>query len=275
MTALKAKLQFMTHVWLLFFFVLPLIYVFILAFLSKGVYGGIEWSFSLRAFERVLSLQYTEIFFRTLVMAAVTAFFCTVLGAICAWFINSKPKQIQDIWILLFVLPFLLNSLIRLYAIQGFVGVSGPVQGFISFFQADYHSTAWTHNQVIMYLGLILTYLPFTILPLSAAFEKWEPQFFEAAQDLGANLWQSFWQVIFPQIKINLLTAFAIVFVPCLGEYLVPEILGGSQKLYWGQLIAEAFLKWRDWPVGSAFGLILILSILLFFLGSQLKGRKA
>lgn len=275
MTGLKAKLPILAPMWLLFFFIVPLIYVLILAFLSKGVYGGIEWNFSIRSFERVFSIQYAEIFLRTFVMAAVTAFFCTVLGAICAWFINSKPQQIQDIWILLFVLPFLLNSLIRLYAIQGFVGVSGPVQGFISFFQEGYHSTAWTHNQVMMYLGLILTYLPFTILPLSAAFEKWEPQFFEAAQDLGASLWQSFWQVIFPQIKANLLTAFAIVFVPCLGEYLVPEVLGGSQKLYWGQLIAEAFLKWRDWPVGSAFGLVLIFSILLFFLGAQLKGRKA
>lgn len=274
MTCIKARLPIIAPLWLLFFFIAPLAYVFILAFLSKGVYGGIEWTFSLRAFERVLSLQYAEIFFRTFIMAAVTAFFCTILGAVCAWFINSKPKHIQDIWILLFVLPFLLNSLIRLYAIQGFVGVSGPVQGFISFFQEGYQSTAWTHNQGIMYLGLILTYLPFTILPLSAAFEKWQPQYFEAAQDLGANLWQSFSQVILPQIKANLQTSFLIVFIPCLGEYLVPEILGGSQKLYWGQLIAEAFLKWRDWPVGSAFGLILILSILGFFSISTLRRKK-
>lgn len=261
-------------IWLFFFFVLPLFYVFILSFVTKGVYGGIEWSLSFRAFENILNIHYLEIFVRTFFMALFTAFFCTLIGAICAWFIVSQNEEVRNTYLLFFILPFLLNSLIRLYALQIFVGVSGPVQGLIRLFQEGYSSTAWTHNPVLMYLGLILTYLPFTILPLTANFEKWEPQYLEAAQDLGASFWQSTREIVWPLIRPNLFAAFLIVFIPCLGEYLVPEILGGSQKLYWGQLIAEAYLKWRDWPVGSVFGLVLILGILLLFWINKMKRVK-
>ena len=261
-------------IWLFFFFVLPLFYVFILSFVTKGVYGGIEWSLSFRAFKNILNIHYLEIFVRTFFMALFTAFFCTLIGAICAWFIVSQNEEVRNTYLLFFILPFLLNSLIRLYALQIFVGVSGPVQGLIRLFQEGYSSTAWTHNPVLMYLGLILTYLPFTILPLTANFEKWEPQYLEAAQDLGASFWQSTREIVWPLIRPNLFAAFLIVFIPCLGEYLVPEILGGSQKLYWGQLIAEAYLKWRDWPVGSVFGLVLILGILLLFWINKMKRVK-
>ena len=271
MKALSAKFSVLAPIWLFFFFILPLVYVFILSFLTKGTYGGIEWALSFRAFEKVWNIQYVEIFFRTLFMALFTSFFCTLLGSFCAWFIVSRDEKDQNIYLLFFIIPFLLNSLIRLYALQSFVGVSGPVQGLIRLFQEGYSSTAWTHNASLMYLGLILTYLPFTILPLTAAFEKWEPQYLEAAQDLGAGFWQCVTQIIWPLLRTSLGTAFLIVFIPCLGEYLVPEILGGSQKLYWGQLIAEAYLKWRDWPVGSVFGLVLIIGILLVFSLNKLK----
>ncbi len=264
------KLSVLAPIWLFFFFILPLFYVLILSFLSKGTYGGIEWSLSFRAFEKTLNLQYAEILLRTAFMAFVTASFCTILGALCAWYIVSTRPKFQNYILLFFILPFLLNSLIRLYALQNFVGVSGPLQGFIRFFQEGYSSLMWTHNTLIMYVGLILTYLPFAILPLTAAFEKWEPQYLEAAQDLGAGFMQSFFQVVLPLLRPSLATAFIIVFIPCLGEYLVPEILGGSQKLYWGQLIAEAYFKWRDWPVGSVFGLVLIFIILILF-SIQLK----
>lgn len=267
-----AKLSILAPIWLLFFFILPLFYVLILSFLAKGTYGGIEWTLSYQAFAKTLNLQYAEILLRTVFMAFITASFCTILGALCAWYIVSSRPKYQNYILLLFILPFLLNSLIRLYALQSFVGVSGPVQGFIRFFQEGYSSMMWTHNTLIMYVGLILSYLPFAILPLTAAFEKWESQYLEAAQDLGAGLLQSFFQVVLPLLKPSLFSAFVIVFIPSLGEYLVPEILGGSQKLYWGQLIAEAYLKWRDWPVGSVFGLVLIFIILILF-SIQLKRR--
>lgn len=274
MRGLTSRVWLLAPAWLFFFFVLPLVYVLVLSFLSKGVYGGIEWTISFRAFEKIFKFQYAEILFRTLLMAFFTGSICTVIGAFCAWFIVSQPEKRQNTFLLLFILPFLLNSLIRLYALKGFVGVSGPLQGLIRFFQEGYQSTAWTHNEPLMYLGLILTYLPFTILPLTASFEKWEPQFLEAAQDLGAGFWQSFYQIVLPMIKPHLLTGFLIVFIPCLGEYLVPEILGGSQKLYWGQLIAEAYLKWRDWPVGSALGVVLIMAILGLFFLQKIRREK-
>jgi spermidine/putrescine transport system permease protein len=263
--------KYLAPLWLVFFFVIPLLYVFILSCLTKGTYGGIEWVLSFRAFERVMNAQYFEILFRTVVMAVITAFFCTVLGAFCAWFVVSQKPESQSKTLLLFILPFLLNSLIRLYSLQGFVGVNGPVQGLIRYFQAGYNSAGWTHNEMLMYIGLILTYLPFTVLPLTASFEKWDPQYLEAAEDLGAGFWNSVTSIVWPMIRSSCITSFLIVFIPCLGEYLVPEILGGSQKLYWGQLIAEAYLKWRDWPAGSVLGLILIVLILLLFVFEKLK----
>ncbi len=267
------SISWLTPLWLFCFFILPLLYVFVLSFLTKGTYGGVEWSFSLRAYERALNWQYAEVFLRTLVMAGITAFLCTVLGAWCAWYVVSRKPEVRGQTLILFVLPFLLSSLIRLYSLQNFVGVEGPVQTLIRVISPAYQSLAWTHNATLMYLGLILTYLPFTILPLTAAFEKWDPQYFEAAQDLGAGLWQSARDVVWPLTRESLVTSFMIVFIPCLGEYLAPEILGGSQKLYGGQLIAEAYLKWRDWPQGSVLGIILIGILVLLFSLEKLKRK--
>ncbi len=208
-------------------------------------------------------------------MAFITAISSTIIGAFCAWFIVTRSKKNQPIFLFLFLLPFLMSSLIRLYALQNFVGVSGPLQGFIRLFEQNFQSLTWSHNLGLMYVGLILTYLPFSILPLTAAFEKWEPQYLEAAEDLGSGFWRNLYHVILPFAKTGLLTSFGIVFIPCLGEYLAPEILGGSQRIYWGQLIAEAYLKWRDWPLGSVLGLVLIVTILAFFTWPRSKRSSA
>ena len=138
MRSLTAKLSVLDPLWLFFFFILPLVYVFILSFLTKGTYGGIEWSFSFRALEKIGNFQYLEIFARTVLMALFTAVFCTILGSLCAWFIVSRNEKDQNTYLLFFLLPFLLNSLIRIFALQSFVGVSGTVHGLIRLFQEGY-----------------------------------------------------------------------------------------------------------------------------------------
>lgn len=262
-------------IWLALFFLLPLLYVVIMSFLTKGTYGGLEWKISWVAFEKLGKPQYVMILGRTLALAFFTAFLCTCLGAWAAWFIVSRNEKWRHFWLVLLTLPFLINSLIRLYSLKSFVGLEGPLQNLIRVMRPEFGTLDWTQGSFLMALGLIITYVPFAIFPLVSAFEKWDCQYFEAALDLGASFLKSFFSVVLPLISPQLLMTFFIVFIPSLGEYLVPEILGGSQQLYWAQLMTEAFLKWRDWPFGAALGLVLMILVLLIFqVNSVLKKRN-
>ncbi len=252
------RLSWVPQVWAVTLIFVPLLFVVILSFLTKGLYGGFSWIPTLQNFQKAAEPASLAIFLRTLFMALGTALSCTIIGSFCATFIAQGSRGRRFFWLTIFVMPFLINSLIRLYSLQNFVGTEGPLQSLIRLFSVDFKALGWSHNTIIMAIGLVATYLPFAILPLVSAFEKWDSSLSEASWDLGAGLWDSFWLVKWPLLRPAFLASFMIVFIPCLGEYLAPEILEGSRNLYWGQYITEAFLKWRNWPLGAALGVILM-----------------
>lgn len=256
------RLAWIPVAWVSILIVIPLFFVTILSFQSKGTYGGINWVLTIKNYAKALEPTSFLIFLRTLLMALFAGLSCTVIGGFCAGFISSGSKPRRFFWLTIFVMPFFISSLIRLYSLQNFVGHAGPLQGLIRLLWPDFDA-GWSHGTPLMGLGLLVTYLPFAILPLVSAFEKWDWSLSEAAWDLGASPWQAFWQIKWPLLKPAFLASFFIVFIACLGEYLVPEILEGSRNLYWGQYITEAFLKWRHWPLGATLGVILMLLLAL------------
>lgn len=260
------RLSLVPQGWAWFFIVLPLFYVVILSLQSRGTYGGVEWVWTFKNYQKVFEEASLLILLRTLSMAFITALICAILGGAVASFIAQGSETRKTFWLVIFLVPFFINSLIRLYSLQSFLGINGPVQFALHFLNPDFDGTTWSHNTYIMYVGLVMTYLPFAILPLVAAYEKWDTSLTEASWDLGASSAQTFWWIKWPLLKSAYVSSFFIVLIPCLGEFLAPEILEGAKNIYWGQYITEAYLKWRHWPLGSALGVMLLVFIILTLL---------
>jgi spermidine/putrescine transport system permease protein len=233
---------------LLAFFLAPALIVVAASFREPGEFGGLApWSgVSLEAY-RFLAADfiYLEIFARSFLVALATTLICILLAYPLAWLIARSPKQRRDLLVLLVILPFASNLLVRIYA---WIMLLGPVN--------------LLYTPVAVIAGMVYVHLPFMVLPLYTNLEKHDPALLEAAQDLGANGWTRFWRITFPLSLPGLFSGSALVFIPVLGMFAVPELLGGTGDILIGNLIKEQFLDNRDWPLGSALSIFLTLAVL-------------
>jgi spermidine/putrescine transport system permease protein len=188
---------------------------------------------------------YAQIFLKSFGVAALTTLICLVMAYPVALLIARSPKRHRDLMVLLCVLPFASNFLVRVYA---WMIILGPFDLLFSRFA--------------VIVGMVYVHLPFMILPLYTNLEKHDPTLLDAAQDLGANAWQRFWRVTFPLSLPGIFSGSALVFIPVLGMFAIPEILGGKDDWLVGNLIKESFLGTRDWPFGSMLSIMLTLAVL-------------
>ena len=237
---------------LLAFFLVPAIIVVVASFREPGEFGGLvplaagAAAFSVEAYRFVLGdLVYAEIFAASFAVAAVTTAACVALAYPLAWLIARSPRKRRDLLVLLVILPFASNFLVRIYA---WIMLLGPA------------NLLYTPFAVIA--GMVYVHLPFMVLPLYTNLEKHDPALLEAAQDLGAGAWTRFWRVTFPLSLPGIWSGSALVFIPVLGMFAVPELLGGTGDVLIGNLIKEQFLDNRDWPLGSALSIGLTLAVL-------------
>jgi spermidine/putrescine transport system permease protein len=250
-------------IWFVLLIATPTAMVFLLSFASKSTYGGVDWtSLGFSNYARLLNLPLLKIFFRSFGWALATASLCVFIGLITAWAIAASSARTRNLLIGLVALPFVTNSLIRIMGIKALVAMDGPLIKILNVFGVEIDPFALTANQFLVGFGLITTFLPFAILPLYAAFEKFDFHLIEAGYDLGASNLSVFFLVIFPAMQKALAGAFVLVFVPCLGEYLIPDLLGGAKTTLIGNMITEQFLKFRDWPYGSALATVLVVTLL-------------
>ena len=237
---------------LLAFFLVPALIVVVASFREPGEFGGLvplaagAAAFSVEAYRFVLGdLVYAEIFAASFAVAAVTTAACVALAYPLAWLIARSPRKRRDLLVLLVILPFASNFLVRIYA---WIMLLGPA------------NLLYTPFAVIA--GMVYVHLPFMVLPLYTNLEKHDPALLEAAQDLGAGAWTRFWRVTFPLSAPGIWSGSALVFIPVLGMFAVPELLGGTGDVLIGNLIKEQFLDNRDWPLGSALSIGLTLAVL-------------
>jgi spermidine/putrescine transport system permease protein len=248
----------------------PLFIIVIYSFLTPGTYGGVIWKFSIAAYVQFLfekdlfdetyrfTWAYIQIFARSIGLAAFATVGALILGFPTAYFMATRPAHQRNFWLFLITLPFWTNLLIRTYAMFVLLRDDGVTNNALLYlgildkpFQVLFTDTA-------IAIGLLYSFLPFMVLPIYASLEKLDFRCVEAAYDLYATRWNVLWRIIVPLSKPGIVAGCLLVFIPAIGAYVTPLLLGGGKTLMIGNLIALQFQGARNWPFGSAASLILM-----------------
>jgi len=248
---------------LLLFFVVPLSLVLAVSFASKGTYGGVQWIVTVTNYTAILDPLYLGIFWRSLWIALLTTAACLMLGFPLAYLIARAPKRWQAALLLLIIIPFWTNFLVRTYAWMFILRAEGLLNTALMTMGIIKQPLNLLFTDTAVLIGLVYGYLPFMVLPLYAALERLDPALIEAAWDLYANPRQVFSRVILPLAKPGVVAGCLLVFIPSLGAYVTPDLLGGAKSMMIGNLIQHQYLVVRDWPFGSALSFVLMAGVLL------------
>jgi spermidine/putrescine transport system permease protein len=243
--------------WLGLFFLVPLLFILAYSFGTSGIYGGITLGFNPGNYLRVFDPLYLEIVGRTLVIALLNTFLCLLLGYPLAYFIAFKGGSHKNLLILLVMIPFWTSLLLRAYAWVVILGGNGIANRALQFLGITDGPVTLIFTPQAVTMGMVYSYLPFMILPLYAALEKFDVRLQEAAQDLGASRWHAFWRVTFPMSMPGVIAGSILVFIPSAGEFVIPSLLGGARTVLVGNLIQAQFSTARDWAFGSALAVML------------------
>ena len=252
--------------WFCFFLLGPLLQVLWLTFQRRGLYGGVEFSFGLQNYFRSLNPIYFEILLKSLVLASLTSVICLALALPLAWGLTSFSPRKKQLLLIFLAVPFFMNMIARIYALKTFLHVDGPVARLLALMGVEGELLNLSQNFPLVMYGLITSYLPYMLLPIWIQLEKTDPALIESAMDLGASPWTAFRQVLLPSLRPAIASGLLLVQVPVMGEYVIPDLLGGAKTMLVGNLISEQFLKARDWPFGAALGfeMLLLLAVMCF-----------
>lgn len=267
------------------FFLTPLAIMALYSLLEPGLYGGVEWSFYPDNFGRVLGWAdgsneefdpvYLEIILRSFKLAAFTVLATLALCYPAAFWVARQPERMRNFCLFLITLPFFTSLIVRLYAWllilrpSGFINTTLLALGIHNPLELIYTETA-------VLIGMTYIFIPFMFMPVYASVEKLDKRLLEASADLGASRWQSFWKVIFPLTLPGIVAGSIIVFIPSLGNFIVPSLLGGARVLMIGSLVEQQFLAARNWPFGAALAMLLMAAVLVCLLLYVLaQGRNA
>lgn len=262
---------------LVVFFAAPSLIMILTSFRVPGEFGGLapiaapagavrgEYGLTPEAYQFFFSnVIYAEIFLKSFGVAAATTLICLIMAYPLALLIARSEKRFRNLMVLLVVLPFASNFLIRIYAWMIILGPESGLSHFINAILGAFGIAPVTllFSPFAVLVGMVYVHLPFMVLPLYTNLEKHDSSLLDAAQDLGATAWQRFWRVTWPLSLPGVFSGSALVFIPVLGMFAVPDILGGTGDILIGNLIKDQFLGTRDWPFGSALSIMLTLAVL-------------
>jgi spermidine/putrescine transport system permease protein len=244
--------------WMALFFAAPLAIVCAYSFLTRGDYGGVEHPWTAENFTRLIDPLYLAVLWRSLWIAALSTALCAVLGFPLALFIARAGRR-RNLYLQLVLLPFWTSFLIRTYAWIFILRDTGLLNTVLLKLHLIDQPLQLLYNDGAVLLGLVYSFLPFFVLPMYATLERMDPALLEAAADLGARPWATLWRVVIPMSMPGIIAGAVLVFIPCLGAYLTPDLLGGGKTVMLGNLVQNQFTTARDWPFGSAASLLLML----------------
>ncbi|MGQ9633901.1 MAG: ABC transporter permease [Bryobacteraceae bacterium] len=250
----------------------PMAVVLSYSFLTRGAYGGVEWPLTLENWRRLADPLYLHILARTVALAAAATALCLMLGFPLALFISRAGAR-KNLYLYLVILPFWTSFLVKTYAWMFLLRETGVINAALMGLGLIREPLGMLYTPGAVLVGLVYGHLPFMVLPLYAALERMDRSLLEAAADLGARPWQAALRVLVPLAAPGIRAGCVLVFIPCLGAYLTPDLLGGSKTVMAGNVIQNQFTLARDWPFGSAAALALM-AIVLTLLMAWVRREK-
>ncbi|MCO5160369.1 MAG: ABC transporter permease subunit [Mesorhizobium sp.] len=283
------------YAWLLVLFLVPFLIVFKISLsqtaiamppylptfdLSGGI-SGLWESLKEFSFDNYLWLTEDPLYFNayvsSVVIAAISTFFALLIGFPIAYGMARAPATVRPLLLMLVILPFWTSFLIRVYAWIGILKPEGLLNQFLIWTGLIDQPLIILNTHTAIFIGIVYSYLPFMVLPLYSALEKMDYSLIEAAQDLGCTPIGAFWKITFPLAMPGIVAGCLLVFIPATGEFVIPDLLGGSQTLMIGKTLWNEFFANRDWPVSSAVAVILLLMLvvpMMFFQQAQAKAQE-
>ena len=264
--------------WFIIFLLIPIGIVLLYSIRHKGTYGQIDWNLNLDNYKRAFEPIYLMIVARSLWLAAYTTAICLALSYPLAYFMARSSDNAKKVLLALVIIPFWTNFVIRVYSLKLVLGESGTINQILLKLHVITAPLQMVDNSFGVSVGMVYNYLPFMVLPMYVALDKFDFTLMDAAYDLGATKLQTIVRVLLPLSLPGIVTGSLFVFIPAFGEFVIPDLLGGSQSMYVGTLITETFLKSRDWPFGSALSSFLVLfamAAFMFVLSRQAAADEA
>ena len=270
--------------WLLVFFVIPLSIIWMISFGEKTGIVDVEITGTLANYTRTLEPVYLEIFWKTLWISVLSTLLCLVIAYPVAMGICFSPPSWKP-WLLMAVmLPFWINLLIRTYSLIAVFRTRGYLNftlewfwdlAFLDVLIGPYQPLELLYNNGAVVVGLVYIYMPFMVLPIYASLERLDRSYLEASLDLGASQWTTFWRVTVPLTMPGIVTGVILVFIPALGSFITPELLGGANAVMIGNVIERQFKAANDWPFGAALSFLLMYATFAALALRALLNRRA
>lgn len=260
-----------------FFLLIPVGLMFVYSFLTQEFRGGVIWEFTLAAYDHFfidrglfgdeppqIEWTYIGIFWRSTWQALLAMFFCLLIGFPTAYFVATRSPRSRSFWLFLVTIPYWVNLLIRTISMKFLIRDTGPINEWLMVFGVVDSPVSMINTNFAIQIGLFYSYLPFMVLPIYASIERYNFALSEAAADLYADRWTSLFRVIVPSVKPGIIAGCILVFVPSLGAFLAPDLLGGAKTFMIGSLIEEQFKgQAGNWPFGAAASMILLTLVLV------------
>ncbi|MEL7526017.1 MAG: ABC transporter permease [Pseudomonadota bacterium] len=283
------KLLFPSWIVIGIFLLAPVLMMAVYSFLTKEFRGGVIWEFSLAAYDQfffdrglfgdeppTIEWTYIGIFWRSIWQAGLATIACLLIGFPTAWFIATRDPKSRTIWLFLVTIPYWVNLLIRTVSMKFLIRDTGPLNEFLLGLGVINEPLGLINTNFAVQLGLFYSYLPFMVLPIYAAVERYDFSLSEAASDLYAGTWTILRLVILPVVKPGIVAGCILVFVPSLGAFLAPDLLGGAKTFMIGSLIEEQFKgNAGNWPFGAAASMILLTIVMIVLLVYARNQNKA
>ncbi|MBI1258445.1 MAG: ABC transporter permease subunit [Chloroflexi bacterium] len=262
--------------WLLFFFLFPLVIVLLVSFMTRGPNGTIVLPLTLEHYQRIFGPIYFPVFLSSIWTALLTTIICLLAGYPLAFFISTrKSKRAQNFALFLVILPFWTNFLVRTYAWRMLLGTEGTINETLMNLHIITQPLQLLNTRFAVLVGLVYGELPFMILPIYTSVERFDFRLVEAAHDLGGNDWKAFWRVVFPLTLPGVLAGCILVFIPSIGAFITPDLLGGTQGLMIGNLINQQFHGTGNWPLGSAASVVMMGLVMIGLLVYTRLGNRS
>ena len=260
--------------WLLIFALLPNILVIAVSFLTRDSSAFISLPVSIDSYARMIDPLYFGVFIHSLWMAGITTIICLLLGYPFAWLISRAKPRWQPLLMMLLILPFWTNSLVRTYALKLLFANNGLINKSLLAIGVIDTPIDILYTQGAVIAGLTYLLFPFMVLPLYAVFTDLRQDMLLASQDLGATKTQTFWHIVLPLTTPGIISGVLLVLLPAMGMFYVADILGGSRNLLVGNIIKNQFLDARDWPFGAAASVLLTLAMAVLLLAYRASSRR-